>query len=176
MDTSWANCSKVEDKPISLGKGDFLDNNVREIGVKGRRGEMKRSNTAVESEELGEEGANKRQPSGENRTPYTPLLIAASEGIVEIFDEILDVYPQALEHLSKDDESIVHMAISHRRREIFRRVKMMKRIMKHRLFSMIDKRGYTILHHVADMRNYNGGTQAGPALQLQEELQWFEVS
>jgi hypothetical protein len=122
MDTTWANSLKVDDKPISLGKGDSPDN-----GGKGGKGEQPNST----------DGAGK----GGDQTPDTPLLIAAREGIVEIF----------------------------------RRLKMMKGIMEHRLFSMIDKRGYTILHHAADMNNYNGGTRAGPALQLQEELQWFEV-
>jgi len=156
MDTTWANSLKVDDKPISLGKGDSLDND-------GKEGKGEQPNST--------DGAGK----GGDQTPNTPLLIAASEGIVEIFDEIVDVHPQAIEHISKDEVSIVHAAICHRQREIFRRLKMMKGIMEHRLFSMIDKRGYTILHHAADMKNYNGGTRAGPALQLQEELQWFEV-
>jgi hypothetical protein len=39
----------------------------------------------------------------------------------------------------------------------------------------IDKKGYTILHHVTDTGNYDGGTKPGPALQFQEELKWFEV-
>ncbi|XP_062161015.1 uncharacterized protein LOC133868212 [Alnus glutinosa] len=155
MDTTWANSLKVDDKPISLGKGDSLDND-------GKEGKGEQPNST--------DGAGK----GGDQTPDTPLLIAASEGIVEIFDEIVDVHPQAIEHISKNEVSIVHAAICHRQREIFRRLKMMKGIMEHRLFSMIDKRGYTILHHAADMNNYNGGTRAGPALQLQEELQWFE--
>jgi len=130
MDTTWANSLKVDDKPISLGKGDAPND-----GGKGGKGEQPNST----------DGAGK----GGDQTPDTPLLIAASEGIVEIFDEIVDVHPQAIEHISKDEVSIVHAAISHRQREIFRRLKMMKGIMEHRLFSMIDKRGYTILHHAA---------------------------
>jgi ankyrin repeat protein len=94
---------------------------------------------------------------------YTPLLIAASAGIVEIVDEILKVHPQAIEHVTKDEENILHVAIKYRQREIFRLVKKMKIIMGSRLVSRIDKRGYTILHHVADTRNYDGGIEAGPA-------------
>jgi hypothetical protein len=149
MDTTWASSLKVENKPISLRKGDSLNDDG--------------------------EGGTSRKGEGGDQTPHTPLLIAAGEGIVEIFDEILDVHPQAIEHISKDGVTIVVAAICHRQREIFRRLKMMKGIMEHRLFSMIDKRGYTILHHAADMKNYNGGTRAGPALQLQDELQWLEV-
>ncbi|KAE7995347.1 hypothetical protein FH972_000156 [Carpinus fangiana] len=152
MDTTWTDSLKVEDRPISLGKG-ILD--------------------ALDDESNSTEGGADKGGRGD-QTPDTPLLIAASEGIVEIFDEILYVNPQAIEHINKDEVTIVVAAIRHRRREIFRRLKMMKGVMEHRLFSLIDKRGYTILHHAADMKNYNGGTRAGPALQLQEELQWFE--
>jgi hypothetical protein len=153
MDTTWTDSLKVEDRPISLGKG-ILD--------------------ALDDESNSTEGGADKGGHGD-QTPDTPLLIATSEGIVEIFDEILDVHPQAIEHINKDEVTIVVAAIRHRQREIFRRLKMMKGVMEHRLFSLIDKRGYTILHHAADMKNYNGGTRAGPALQLQEELQWFEV-
>lgn len=43
-----------------------------------------------------------------------------------------------------------------------------------RLVRRIDKNGYTLLHHVAVMQYYSGGTLPGPALQLQEELHWFD--
>jgi hypothetical protein len=64
------------------------------------------------------------------------------------------VHPQAIEHVTKDEENILHVAIKYRQREIFRLVKKMKIIMGSRLVSRIDNRGYTILHHVADTRNY----------------------
>ncbi|XP_059437023.1 protein ACCELERATED CELL DEATH 6-like [Corylus avellana] len=131
-----------------------------------------------EGSEKGEQssikGGGEEERCERNREPYTPLLIAASKGIQEIFDEILEVHPQAIEHVSQDEENILHVAIRHRQREIFRRVKNMKIIMDRRLVSRIDKRGYTILHHVADMKDYDGGTRAGPALQLQEELKWLK--
>ncbi|XP_023870307.1 ankyrin repeat-containing protein NPR4 [Quercus suber] len=109
-----------------------------------------------------------------NQTSYTPLLIAASKGIVEIVDNMIEVYPQGIEHTSSNEQNILHVAISHRKKEIFQRMKKMKTIMTYRLASRIDKKGYTILHHVADTKNYDGGHQPGPAFQLQEELKWFK--
>jgi hypothetical protein len=76
---------------------------------------------------------------------------------------------------TKDEENILHVVIRYRQLEIFHRVKKMKKIMESRLSSRIDGRSYTILHHVANMTKYDGGTQPGPALQLQEELKWLEV-
>jgi hypothetical protein len=103
------------------------------------------------------------------------VYTGVSEGIVDIFHEIIDAHPQAIEHVTKDEESILHVAIRYRQLEIFRCVKEMELITKYRLASRIDARGYTILHHVADIGNYNGGNIAGPAFQLQDELKWFEV-
>jgi hypothetical protein len=159
MDATWADSYSSEgDKTISLEKAD--DDVIKE-----REGE-KSNNTEGGK---GGEGAKKEYQY------KTPLLIAAREGIVEIVDEILKEHPQAIEHVTKDEENILHVAIRFRQMEIFRRVKKMKAIMECRLASRIDNKGYTILHHVADMGNYDGGTKAGPALQLQEELKWLEV-
>lgn len=107
-------------------------------------------------------------------SPMTPLLLATSRGILEIVDGILQVHPQAVEHVSDKGHNIMHVAIRHRRKEIFCRVKKM-RIPMARLSRKIDDDGNTLLHHVADMTDYGGGSQPNPALQLQEELQWFEV-
>jgi hypothetical protein len=105
----------------------------------------------------------------------TSLLLATSNGIVEIVKEILDVYPQAVEHVSRKGQNIMHVAIKNRQKEIFNMVKKME-IPMTRLVRRIDKNGYTLLHHVAVMHYYSGGTLPGPALQLQEELHWFDVS
>ena len=58
---------------------------------------------------------------------------------------------------------------------LLRRVKQMKVVMQCRLVSRIDMNGYTLLHQAADMKYYKP-TKPGPALQLQEELKWLEVS
>jgi hypothetical protein len=155
-DTTWVYSFVAKDKTISLGKADRLDDGVTE------REREQHSNTTEGGKGGG--GAKKEGPCEGNWTSnYTPLLIAASAGIVEIVDEILKVHPQAIEHVTKDEENILHVAIKYRQREIFRLVKKMKIIMGSRLVSRIDKRGYTILHHVADTRNYDGGIEAGPA-------------
>ncbi|XP_011047002.1 PREDICTED: uncharacterized protein LOC105141472 isoform X1 [Populus euphratica] len=103
----------------------------------------------------------------------TSLLLATSNGIVEIVEEILDVYPQAVEHVSRKGQNIMHVAIKNRQKEIFNMVKKME-IPMTRLVRRIDENGYTLLHHVAVMQYYSGGTMPGPALQLQEELHWFD--
>jgi hypothetical protein len=127
------------------------------------------------------EGLPKTVPLGSegtsNQTSPTliSLLLATSNGIVEIVNEILDVYPQAVEHVSDMGQNILHVAIQHRQLEIFRIVKHME-IARFRLVRQFDHRGYTILHHVGVTKFYTRSSKSGPAFQLQEELRWFKVT
>ncbi|KAJ1402202.1 PGG domain [Sesbania bispinosa] len=100
---------------------------------------------------------------------YTPLLMAACNGITEIVEEIIHFHPQSVEHVSEDEQNILYMAVKHRQIEIFRLLKKLK--MVRRLAGKIDKESNTILHYTAD---FKGGSQPGYALQLQEELHWFQ--
>ncbi|KAK3188530.1 hypothetical protein Dsin_028091 [Dipteronia sinensis] len=103
----------------------------------------------------------------------TPLLAATRSGVIELVKEILKMHPQAVEHISLKKQNILHVAASYRQKEVFDFVKKMQ-IPTSRLILGIDDESYTVLHHVADTRNYNGGTRPGPAYQLQEELEWFK--
>ncbi|XP_034915278.1 uncharacterized protein [Populus alba] len=104
-----------------------------------------------------------------------PLLIATRYGIEEIVWEIIKLYSHAVEKLNYKGQSILDVAVIHRQRKIFNLVKQL-RIPMARLHRNIDNKGNTLLHHVADMEHYRGGTKPGPAHQLQDELQWFEAS
>ena len=158
-DYTWRDfpCELNEDKTISL--------------VKDRGEHCQTSGT----KEVGGEGTSKG-----HQKCYHPLLDAASNGIVEIFDKMIETYPQVIEYISNDEKNILHVAIGHRQRDIFRRVKKMEVIMKCRLASRIDKNGNTLLHHVAEGKTYYGRESreqaTGPAFQLQEELSWLKVS
>ncbi|XP_061983590.1 uncharacterized protein LOC133703160 [Populus nigra] len=107
------------------------------------------------------------------RQEHIPLFIATINGIEEIVWEIINQYPHAVEHLNEEGQSILNVAVKHRQKNIFSLVKHQK-IPLARLHRVVDKTGNTLLHHVADMEHYRGGTKPGPALKLQEELQWFE--
>ena len=108
------------------------------------------------------------------RKEHIPLFIATIHGIEEIVGEIINQYPHAVELLNEEGQSILDVAVKHRQKNIFSLVKHQK-VPLARLHRVVDKKGNTLLHHVADMEHYRGGTKPGPALKLQEELQWFEV-
>ncbi|KAL0012242.1 hypothetical protein SO802_007350 [Lithocarpus litseifolius] len=167
-DSTWTDTHKdtVEDKTISLSDIDE--------GVKLNKGKEKVSHTI----EIAGDGKTQTKPSERKYccTPNeirTPLLTAASEGMVEIFDKIIEAHPLAIEHLDKDEENILHVAVAHRQLEIFNRLEQMMVIRDCRLVSRININGYTLLHQVADMKYYQGD-KAGPCFQLQEELNWLE--
>uniref|UniRef100_A0A6N2NEX6 PGG domain-containing protein n=1 Tax=Salix viminalis TaxID=40686 RepID=A0A6N2NEX6_SALVM len=120
--------------------------------------------------EITSEGNNTKESQ---RQEHIPLFIATINGIEEIVWEIIDQYPYGIEKLNEERQSILDVAVMHRQKKIFSLVKQQK-VPLARLHRVIDNMGNTLLHHVADMRYYSGGTKPGPALQLQEELQWFE--
>ncbi|GLU15508.1 hypothetical protein SLE2022_319890 [Rubroshorea leprosula] len=105
--------------------------------------------------------------------PDTPLIIAARTGIKEIVEEIINVYPQALEHVTRSGQNILHVAILHRN-HILDLIKPKREVVRRRLVLGIDNDGDTILHKAACTKYYSGGTTSTAALKLQEELRWFK--
>ncbi len=105
----------------------------------------------------------------------TPLFIATNSGCTEIVKEILAQYPQAVEHIDCKGHNILHVAIKYRQLEVFKLVSQMEVPMRW-LVRQIDKEGNSILHMVGKKRkDYLPERIKGPAVELQEELRWFEV-
>jgi len=145
-DNSWEDSSIAMDRTVSMGRSHHIEGKQRE----------KQEEQDVASVKA---------------IIYTPLLMAACNGIIEIVELIIHFHPQSIEHVSKDEQNILYMVVKHRQLEIFQMLKKLK--MVGRLAGKIDKESNTVLHCTAD---FKGGSQPGYALQLQEELHWFEVS
>ncbi|KAL7213609.1 hypothetical protein ACSBR2_016189 [Camellia fascicularis] len=108
------------------------------------------------------------------KTAETALFLATKSGILEIVKEILDVYPQAVEHIDDDGRSILHVAIKYRQIHIFDLVEKMEIPMR-RLIRKIDNNGNSILHMIGRKRNVHfDEDMRSPALILQEDLLLFE--
>ncbi|GLT50514.1 hypothetical protein SLA2020_239970 [Shorea laevis] len=105
--------------------------------------------------------------------PDTPLIIAARTGIKEIVEEIINVYPQALEHVTRSGQNILHATVLHRN-HIFDCIKSKREVVKRRPVLGIDNNGDTILHKAVCTKHYRRGTTWTVALKLQEELGWFD--
>ncbi|XP_059662994.1 ankyrin repeat-containing protein At5g02620-like [Cornus florida] len=107
-------------------------------------------------------------------TAGTPLFLATKVGIIEIVEEILNRYPQAVEHRDDEGRSILHVAIQYRQMHIFDLVQKME-IPMMRLMGRTDKNGNSVLHMVG-MKETDRATEdtQSPALLLQEDLLLFE--
>ncbi|XP_011013420.1 PREDICTED: uncharacterized protein LOC105117456, partial [Populus euphratica] len=102
-----------------------------------------------------------------------PLFTATRRGIEEIVGLIIKLHPYAMDQRDEMNRSILDVAIMYRQKKIFDIVKEQK-IPMARMRRFLDYSGNKLLHHVADMKKNSGVTKPGPALQLQEELKWFE--
>ncbi|KAG2688460.1 hypothetical protein I3760_09G096300 [Carya illinoinensis] len=97
-------------------------------------------------------------------------------GCIDIAKEILKCYPQAIGHIDDKGRNILHIAIGHCQLEIFNLVKKKEVPMK-RLVRKFDSEGNSILHVVGlKKRKYVAKKISGPALELRDEMLWFESS
>ncbi|XP_054779457.1 uncharacterized protein LOC129287273 [Prosopis cineraria] len=103
---------------------------------------------------------------------HTPLLVAASNGIIEIVELFLEEHPESVNHVSEDEQNILHMAVKHRQLEIFKLLK--KNPSFDTLVTRISRENRTVLHQVARMDYYRAAHLAGSAFQLQDELKWYK--
>ncbi|KAL8249093.1 hypothetical protein R6Q59_005961 [Mikania micrantha] len=108
-----------------------------------------------------------------SRFPDTPLILATKNGCKEIVEEILDQYPQAIEHIDQDGRNILHVAIKHRNHEVFDYV-VNQKYAKERLRGKIDNDANTLMHMVGEEVEDVDADLKGPAYVLQENLMLFK--
>ncbi|XP_014518168.1 uncharacterized protein LOC106775540 [Vigna radiata var. radiata] len=147
-DYSWRNTAIAWDRTVSTGRSQHEEN---------------------PKEKKSEQEEEKKQEGARKPTTYTPLLMAACNGITEIVELIIHFHPHSIEHVSEDEQNILYMAVKHRQKEIYRILKKLKMVRS--LAGKIDKDNNTVLHYTAQ---FQGGSQPGYAMQLQEELHWFD--
>ncbi|KAL6970548.1 hypothetical protein U1Q18_030245 [Sarracenia purpurea var. burkii] len=107
-----------------------------------------------------------------------PLINATEDGIHEIVDEILRSYPPALITANKKKQSIFQIAIVHRKEKVFNLLYQFSEY-GNLLLSCVDTSGNNALHLAGCLTPQQQlslrASAAGPALQMQRELQWFKV-
>ncbi|KAJ6416340.1 hypothetical protein OIU84_002235 [Salix udensis] len=105
----------------------------------------------------------------------TPLFTATRRGVKEIVKLIIKLHPHAMDKRDDMGRSILDVAVMYRQQKIFDMIVNKKEVLLARMRRVVDNSGNTLLHHVADIKKNSGVTKSGPALQLQEELKWFEL-
>ncbi|KAG7963029.1 hypothetical protein I3843_09G097100 [Carya illinoinensis] len=120
------------------------------------------------------QGSQLLMAAGDIPETDTPLFLATKSGCVDIAEEILKRYPQAVEHIDDKGRNILHIAIKYRQLSIFYHVTKGE-VTKRRLVRKFDNEGNSILHVVGmKSKDYMPEKLQSPALELQDEMQWFE--
>ncbi|KAI4353986.1 hypothetical protein L6164_002900 [Bauhinia variegata] len=155
-DDSWLNSSDHKERPTIISPA------------------IQRSNVSKLEKEI-EPNKNKQYANQTTGTfnGYTPLLLAAASGIVEIVERYIDLYPEAINHVSEDELNILHVAVMFRQKEIYRII--IETGEWKLLWFRLSSNGHTLLHQVGSMAFYTGNHKAGIAYQLQEELPWYQL-
>ncbi|XAR53818.1 hypothetical protein NMG60_11022507 [Bertholletia excelsa] len=122
---------------------------------------------------VGEEQKASSGQTSKVKVAETALILATKSGITKIVEGILDLYPQAVEHIDDDGRNILHVAIKYRQMHIFDLVEKMDIPMR-RLVRKIDNNGNSILHMVGMKGDQVTEDMRSPALVLQEDLLLFE--
>ena len=191
-DTSWKNTNPREDrgKPKTHRYGSRASLTEKGLGRDGSQtltlGKEEKENHQEWSQESNksftEKGGEEEgdEPLEDYTTPIiktgeTPLFLATMSGIREIVEQILDVHPQAIEHINNKGRNILHVAIKYRQIEMFDLV-VSNEMLARRLITKTDNWGNSLLHMTGKKSSgYLAEKIQSPALQLQKELLLFEV-
>ncbi|KAL2510729.1 Ankyrin repeat family protein [Abeliophyllum distichum] len=103
----------------------------------------------------------------------TPILIAAKNGVVEMVQKILELFPVAIHDMNTDKKNIVLLAVENRHPHVYKFL-LDKKIMKETIFRKVDVEGNSALHLAAKLGDRRPWLIPGAALQMQWEIKWYE--
>lgn len=105
----------------------------------------------------------------------TPNILhdAAKAGRVELLTMLTCTYPQLIWDTDSNGYTIFHIAVMHRRVDVFNLLHQVEAMIGFKTISQ-DQHGNNILHLAAKLAP-RSRTKPSPAPQMQRELQWFKV-
>ncbi|KAM1278866.1 hypothetical protein ACFX13_031818 [Malus domestica] len=113
----------------------------------------------------------------ENITPSvnteTPILIAARNGVTEMVEKILELFPVAIHDMNKEKKNMVLLAVEHRQPHVYKLL-LKRNILKESVFGRVDHEGNSALHLAAKLGEHKPWLIPGAALQMQWEIKWYE--
>lgn len=103
------------------------------------------------------------------------LIQAASHGVSEIVELIIEMYPVVTCYKGDKSRNIMHLAVSNRFENVFNLTYNMSD-RKHYFSNGVDNDGNNLMHICAKLAPpHRLNLVPGAALQMQRELQWFNV-
>ncbi|KAM1808476.1 hypothetical protein ACFX11_031356 [Malus domestica] len=113
----------------------------------------------------------------ENKTPSanmeSPILIAAKNGVTEMVEKILELFPVAIHDMNTEKKNIVLLAVEYRQPHVYKLL-LKRNILKESVFSRVDHKGNSALHLAAKLGEHKPWLISGAALQMQWEIKWYE--
>ncbi|XWS13428.1 hypothetical protein CRYUN_Cryun36dG0036600 [Craigia yunnanensis] len=110
--------------------------------------------------------------STKSETP-SPILIAASKGITEMVDKILEKFPVAIQDVDAENKNVMLLAVENRQTHTFQFL-IEKKNLHEGVFRHWDNQGNNALHLAATYGHYRPWLIPGSALQMQWELKWYK--
>ncbi|KAG2693664.1 hypothetical protein I3760_08G107100 [Carya illinoinensis] len=106
----------------------------------------------------------------------TPILIATKNGITEMVEKILEIFPESVYDVDSNMKNIVLLSVEHKQRQVYELLldKKKTNIIHDSVFWEVDNDGNTALHLAAKVANSNPWPVDGPDLQMISEIKWFE--
>ncbi|KAM1169297.1 hypothetical protein ACFX19_031637 [Malus domestica] len=106
----------------------------------------------------------------------TAFLVAAKNGVTEMVDWILEMFPVAFRDINAEGKNVVLLAAENRQLFVFQLLLKKYIPLRDNMFSKVDIEGNSALHlaATAKLEAKNPSLNIGPALQLQWEIKWFE--
>ncbi|PON54441.1 Transmembrane protein [Parasponia andersonii] len=114
---------------------------------------------------------NGNRENGEEKE--TAILIAAKNGVTEMVEKILQLFPVAIHDMNSEKKNIVLLAVEHRQPHVYKLL-LRRNILKDSVFQQVDNKGNSALHLAAMLGDYKPWLIPGAALQMQWEIKWYE--
>ncbi|CAA3029190.1 Death-associated kinase 1 [Olea europaea subsp. europaea] len=121
----------------------------------------------------GTNGNGNKKKRQEIENGETPLLIAAKNGVADMVEKIITLFPVAIHDMNTSKKNVVLLAVENRQPRVYKFL-LKKTIMKESVFRKVDKDGNSALHLAAKLGDNRPWLIPGAALQMQWEIKWYE--
>ncbi|XP_050236057.1 uncharacterized protein LOC126686077 isoform X2 [Mercurialis annua] len=101
------------------------------------------------------------------------ILIAAKNGITEMVEKILDIYPVAIHDMNSEKKNIVLLAVENRQPHVYELL-WKREVMRASIFRKVDDNWNSALHLAAMLGDSKPWRIPGAALQMQWEFKWYQ--
>ncbi|KAK7303003.1 hypothetical protein RJT34_13902 [Clitoria ternatea] len=119
-------------------------------------------------------GEAQQQKNGDiQKVIETPILIAAKNGVKEMVEKIMELFPVAVHDMDAKKKNIVLLAVENRQTYLYEFLLKRKTALKESIFSKVDNDGNSVLHLAAKLGDYKPWLIPGEALQMHWEIKWY---